>query len=84
MMGLTGRQRACLDAVAAHHKKTGTMPTVEELRVALGLASKSAAARLLLRLEHRGAIKRMHGCARAIAIKRMACPHCGKALRSPR
>ena len=84
MMGLTRRQRACLDAVAAHQKATGTMPTVEELRLALGLTSKSAASRLLLRLEHRGAIKRIHGCARAIAIKRAVCPHCGKDVRGPR
>lgn len=84
MMGLTKRQRACLDAVAAHQAETGTMPTVEELRVALDLASKSAASRLLLRLERRGAIKRIHGCARAIAIKHQSCPHCGKELGAPR
>lgn len=84
MMGLTGRQRACFDAIKAHHDETGAMPSVEELRVSLGLTSKSAVWRLLTRLEHRGVIKRIPGCARAIAIKRQRCPHCGKDLRSPR
>ncbi len=80
MRGLTKRQRACLDAIVAHKTRTGAMPTVEELRSALGLSSKSAAAGLLLRLEHRGAIKRDHGCACAIALKRAVCPHCGKEI----
>ena len=84
MMGLTRRQRACLEAVRAFHARTGSMPSCEELRKELGLSSRSAASRLLDRLEHRGAIKRIHGCARAIAIRRTACPHCGKDLRGPR
>jgi DNA-binding MarR family transcriptional regulator len=74
-LGLTPRQRTCLDAVAAHQARTGTMPSVEELRLALGLSSKSAAARLLARLEQRGAIRRVAGAARAIVIA--CCPHCG-------
>jgi repressor LexA len=82
MMGLTGKQRACFDAILAHRAKTGTMPTVDELRKLLGLASKSCVSRLLLRLEERGMIKRLHGCPRAIAIKQPHCPHCGKELRS--
>ena len=84
MMGLTKRQRVCLDAIYAHQKRTGTMPSVEELGRALGLSSKSAVARLLLRLEHRGAIKRVHGAARAITIRKQTCPHCGKDVRGPR
>ena len=84
MMGLTKRQRVCLDTLVRFQKRTGTMPSVDELRKALGLASKSAAARLLLRLEHRGAIKRIHGSARAITLKKQMCPHCGKDVRGPR
>ena len=84
MMGLTRRQRACLDAVRAFHARTGTMPSCEDLRIELGLSSRSAASRLLDRLEHRGAIKRIHGCARAIAIKRSRCPKCGHELKGPR
>jgi SOS-response transcriptional repressor LexA len=84
MMGLTRQQRACLDAVKAHQRATGEMPSCEELARALGLSAKSGVSRLLLRLEHRGAIKRIHGCARAIAVKNPKCPHCGKELRGPR
>jgi len=84
MIGLTRRQRACFDAVLAHHKATGDMPSMEELRVALGLGSKSGVWRLLKGLEKRGAIKRISRAARAITIRRLNCPHCGKELRSPR
>lgn len=84
MMGLTRRQRACLDAVRAIHARTGAMPSCEELRVELGLKSRSAASTLLNRLEHRGAIKRIHGVARAIAIKRNRCPKCGHEIKGPR
>lgn len=84
MMGLTKRQRACLEAVKAFHARTGQMPSCEDLRKELGLASRSAASRLLDRLEHRGAIKRIPGCARAIAIRRRRCPKCGHELKGPR
>ena len=47
MMGLTKRQRACLEAVKAFHARTGSMPSCEDLRIELGLASRSAASRLL-------------------------------------
>jgi|HubBroStandDraft_5_1064220.scaffolds.fasta_scaffold568648_2 SOS-response transcriptional repressor LexA len=84
MMGLTRRQRACLEAVKAFHKRNGTMPSCEDLRKELGLSSRSAASRLLDRLEHRGAIKRIHGCARAIVVKRQRCPKCGYEMKGPR
>jgi SOS-response transcriptional repressor LexA len=84
MMGLTRRQRVCLDAVRAFHARTGAMPSCEDLRVELGLSSRSAVSTMLDRLEHRGAIKRIHGCARAIAIKRNRCPKCGHEVKGPR
>ena len=84
MMGLTKRQRACLDAVKAFQARTGQMPSCRDLCIELGLSSRSAASRLLDRLEHRGAIKRIHGCARAIVIKRQRCPKCGYEFKGPR
>lgn len=78
MIGLTRRQRTCLDAVRAFEARTGMMPSVEELRAALGLASKSAASRLLARLAERGAIRRVPGRERAIEFAR--CPSCGVEL----
>jgi hypothetical protein len=84
MMGLTKQQRACLNAIRTYHEKTGAMPSVQELCDALGFASKSAVWGLLVRLEQRGAIKRIPGAARAIALKRTRCPHCGKEIKGPR
>lgn len=80
MMGITPRQQACLDAIRAFQAQTGKMPSVTELRVALGLASKSAASRLLQRLAQRGAIERVPGGERAIALP--VCPHCGNSLQA--
>lgn len=81
MMGLTPRQADCLKALTAHEARTGAMPSVEELRRGLGLKSKSGIVRILRGLEQRGAIKRMHGCARAISVKEPpVCPHCKKPL----
>jgi SOS-response transcriptional repressor LexA len=78
-VGLTAKQLACLDAVEAHHARTNSMPSLDQLRSALGLTSKSGAARLLSQLEQRGAIRRLAGRARAIRVLRQdACPHCGK------
>ena len=79
MMGLTPRQRACLDAVRAFQAEHGMMPTLEELKVLLGLKSRSNVSGLLDRLVQRGAIKRIRGRARAIDL--FACPHCGRELR---
>lgn len=78
MMGLTRRQRACLEAVRAYHAQTGTMPSLDELRMVLGLTSKSAASQMLARLAKRGALERLPGCTRAIAVS--VCPHCGGEL----
>jgi SOS-response transcriptional repressor LexA len=80
MIGLTPRQRRCLDAIAAHEAATGAMPSVDDLRAALGLRARSTVSRLLSRLAERGAITRVSGISRAIGIAR--CPHCGGALSS--
>jgi len=80
-MGLTPQQNACLEAIRSHHVGTGAMPSVSELQMALGMASKSAAHRLLVQLEARGAIKRATGRARAIRLMTSACPHCGGEVR---
>jgi len=78
MMGLTRRQRACLDAVRAFQTEHGVMPTLEELRIVLGLKSRSNVSGILDRLAQRGALKRMRGRARAIDL--LPCPHCGRKM----
>lgn len=66
--GLTTQQAACLKAIAEHQARTGLSPTHDELRVALGLASKSGVSRLLHWLERRGRILRPANQSRAITI----------------
>ena len=66
--GLTSQQAACLKAIADHQARTGLSPTHEELRIALGLASKSGVSRLLHWLERRGRILRPANRSRAITI----------------
>ncbi|HEY5046729.1 MAG TPA: MarR family transcriptional regulator [Rhizomicrobium sp.] len=80
LTGLTPHQSACLDAIRTHHADKGAMPSLSELRSALGIQSKSAVHRLLRQLESRGAIKRAAGRARAIRIAEVTCPHCGGGL----
>jgi repressor LexA len=78
-MGLTGKQRACLDAIEAHLARTRTMPSVEDLRLALGFTSKAGVLRLLRQLEERGRIARLPQRARAIRLLRVeACPYCAE------
>ena len=80
-MGLTDRQRACFDAIEAHLANTRTMPSVEELRLALGLGAKTGVLRLLRQLEERGWIVRLPHRARAIRIaKGPCCARCGEQL----
>jgi repressor LexA len=79
-LGLTPRQRLCLDAIRAHHGATRAMPSIAELQTALGKPSKTAVHRLLVQLEKRGAIRRKRGQARAIRVIDNSCPHCGGEL----
>jgi len=78
--GLTPAQAMCLEAIRAHLERTGTMPSVAELRAALAVSSTSAVHKLLRQLETRGAIKRIAGRARAIRITTHHCPSCGGEL----
>jgi SOS-response transcriptional repressor LexA len=79
--GLTEKQRACLDAIEAHLACARTMPSIEELRVSLGMASKSGVVRLLRQLEERGRIARLPLRSRAIRLLAShACPRCGATM----
>lgn len=80
--GITERQRACLDAIELHLAKTRTMPSLEELRAALGFTSNSGVLRLLQQLEERGRITRLPRRARSIALLDAGtCRRCGARLR---
>jgi SOS-response transcriptional repressor LexA len=77
---LTPRQKDCLDAIKAHRGRTGTMPTLEELRAAISAASRSDVHRLLKELEQRGAIRVERNVWRGIVVLDEKCPHCGEPL----
>jgi repressor LexA len=80
-MGLTQKQRACLDAIEAHLERTRTMPSVENLRLALGFTSKAGVLHLLRQLEERGRIKRLPNRACAIQLlKTEPCAYCADRL----
>jgi repressor LexA len=81
--GLTAQQRACLDAIEAYLARTRTMPSVDDLRVALGFSSKAGVLRLLRQLEERGRIARVPLRARAIRLlDDPECPRCRERLAS--
>ena len=78
-IGLTPKQRACLDAIEAYFGRTRTMPSIEDLRLTLCFTSKTGVLRLLRQLEERGYIARVPLRARAIRLLReKACPHCAQ------
>jgi SOS-response transcriptional repressor LexA len=56
---LTKRQQQTLDFIASfQQQKPGAAPTLEEIRVGLGLASRGTSHRLLASLESAGQIRR--------------------------
>ena len=65
---LTRKQKELLDYLTAYAKKTEVSPSFDEMRDALGLASKSGIHRLVSGLEERGYIRRLANRARAIEI----------------
>lgn len=65
---LTKKQKELLDFLTAHAEKSDVSPSFDEMRDALGLASKSGIHRLVSGLEERGCIRRLANRARAIEI----------------
>lgn len=68
MIGLTPKQRALYDFIAARIAESGVAPTYEEMRLAIANASKSHVGQLLDKIEERGYIRRLPNRARAIEI----------------
>lgn len=66
--GLTPKQRDCIRSIRKHQERTGTPPTYDELRIALGYASKASIHRLVKALEERGYITCLFNRARSIAL----------------
>ena len=78
---LTAKQNQLLRFIHLRLLDTGTPPSFDEMKEALDLRSKSGIHRLILGLEERGFIRRLHNRARAIEVLRMpedAVPTSGK------
>ena len=67
---LTRKQSELLDFLVRHAAEHDVPPSFDEMRDALGLASKSGVHRLVSGLEERGYIRRLANRARAIEILR--------------
>ena len=65
---LTSKQLKLLNFLRKSFKNNKISPSFEEMKLALGLKSKSGIHRLVSALEERGFIKRLHNKARAIKI----------------
>ncbi len=66
---LTPKQAECLAFIKGDLARTGGVaPSVDEIREAMGFASKATVVRILRRLEERGAVRRLANRARAIEI----------------
>lgn len=63
---MTKKERECLSLIRAHWIRWQYGPTVEELRRAMGLGSKSGVHRLIMGLERGGWIERVPHAARGI------------------
>ena len=65
---LTAKQKALLLLIDRRIKEGGIPPSYDEMKVELGLASKSGIHRLITALEERGFIRRLPNKARAIEV----------------
>ncbi len=65
---LTSKQLKLLEFLRESLNKNSISPSFEEMKLALGLKSKSGIHRLITALEERGFIQRLHNKARAINI----------------
>ncbi len=75
---LTQKQKDLLLLIDGKIKATGVPPSYDEMKDALGLASKSGIHRLITALEERGFIRRLPNKARALEVLKLptqAAPH---------
>lgn len=69
-LGLTAKQRELLTFIERRLETSKVPPSFEQMRVHLGLGSKSGVFRLVEALEERGHIVRKPNCAHSIALRR--------------
>lgn len=69
MLGLTPKQKECLDFIRAYIEAHGASPSYQNIMDAMGLRSKSGVHRLVHALHDRGHLVTEHGLRRAIAVR---------------
>jgi DNA-binding MarR family transcriptional regulator len=70
--GLTRRQMELLAYIRGYVGKHGYAPSFEEMKQAIGLASKSGIHRMIKALEERGYVTSLYNKARSIELRRVA------------
>jgi SOS-response transcriptional repressor LexA len=68
MIGMTRKQAELLSYIETYMMAERVAPSFEEMKVALGLKSKSGVARLISALEERGLIRRLASRARSLEV----------------
>lgn len=68
MEPLTDKQQAILEFIELEQERSGIMPSTREIQEHFGFASQTAAVNHLKALERKGAIQRLAGKARAVAL----------------
>lgn len=67
-LGLTPVQNNAMRFISAYLMEHGVPPTYEDLRIHLGLASKSGVNRIVRQLVERGRVKHIPGRARTLTV----------------
>lgn len=68
MIGMTRKQAELLSYIETYMMAERVAPSFEEMKVALGLKSKSGVSRLISALEERGLIRRLASRARSLEV----------------
>jgi len=69
MIGLTRKQHELLAFLTKYlAENDGVAPSFDDMRIGLGLASKSSVHRIMESLENKGRIRRVRHCARALEV----------------
>lgn len=78
--GMTPKQHELLSYIESHIAEKGYSPSFEDMKNALGVASKSGVHRLVCSLEERGLIVRIANASRSVAINHNAPDNLGAAI----
>lgn len=75
--GTTDVQKRALEFIRSYINYHHIPPSFEEIRIHLGVKSKSGVSRVVHALQDRGIIRFQTGISRTIEIIDRYCPHCG-------